>query len=196
MPERCSASDRRNEPHASTDITASSICGHRCSAVHLNSCRLVMRSVVTPVSAAMRRTNALNRPTAAPINREPKNMSRNSPLARRTLLTVTSRTRNPVTTLCEVRKRRSLNAERALKSAPKEGDGHGVVEDALAEHVGVEIGLHVQLLEDGERSDGVSGGDDGAKDEALEERERRREAAQYLRNSAPSRRTEGVPQGT
>lgn len=54
----------------------------------------------------------------------------------------------------------------------------------------------MQLLEDGERGDGISGGDDGAKDEALEERERRREAGQYLRNSTASRWTEGVPQGT
>ena len=50
-----------------------------------------------------------------------------------------------------------------------EADRHGVIEDALAEHEGVQVHVHVEIVEDGEDGDGVGGRDEGPEVEVVDE---------------------------
>lgn len=114
----------------------------------------------------------------APIRREPRNTNANSPVAFVMFPAVTSTSRNPVITLRRNGSVRKLTQH--VDFAPKERDCDGVIKYALTKHVGIEIMFYLLLLEQRQRRDGISGRDERAKDEALDERELGREASQRL----------------
>lgn len=50
----------------------------------------------------------------------------------------------------------------------EEDDGHGVVQNTLTKDEGVQLGVDVEGVEDGEHSDGVSGRDEGSKHQTVD----------------------------